>query len=221
MNYEYAKNGDLNRNYGVDVDDHLKIRDRAKLDLTSSRAGLINMGVQLVIGDQLFCTPSMNMKQFFACNNQEFFWEAEYENGKVIPQFEGKNQNHYGNIEQEKLKEIRWVSNFDYETANAERRVIARLNFKTGEFTFDNGYVPQDVRGQVYQKYAEGFKPKLILKMVKRTSTSTSLMDGSIQEIAYYNRYLIGWEGAKDSQVVDKKVLCIEPNGFIHLWDME
>lgn len=221
MDYEYAKKGDLSRNYGVDVDEHIKVRDQAKLNLTGARTGLINMGVQLVIGDQLFCTPSMNMKKFFACNNQEFVWEAEYDNGEVICQFDGKKQNHYGNIEQDKLKEIRWVSNFDYETANDERRVIARLNFKTGEFSFLNGFVPQDIRAVTFQKYSEGFKPELVLKIVRRTSTSVGYVDGNVEEIAYYNRFLIGWKNAAGSQVIDKKILCIEPNGFIHLWDIE
>lgn len=221
MNYEYIKQGDLNRNYGVDIDNHIKVRDRAKLDLSQSRTGLINMGAQLVIGDQLFCTPSMDMRKFFACNNQEFSWEAEYEDGTLLKQFSGKEQLHYGNIDQSKLKEIRWVSNFDYETANTEKRVIISLNFKTGVFTFTNGFAPQEIRGISFQEFKAGFVPKLVLKMIKRTSTSVGFIDGNVEEVMYYNRFLLGWESAQGSAYVEKKVLCIEPNGFVHSWDID
>lgn len=221
MDYGYTQQGELNRNYGLDVDQHIKDRDAAKIKLSQARMGLLNMGVQVVQGENLFVNPTMNLKKFFASQNQEFSWEVEYENGDILRQFEGKEQHHYGNIDQKRLKEIRWVSLFDFETSNEERRVIATLNFKTGVFTFLNGFVPQDVRGQTYQEYPSGLKPKLILKMVKRTSTSVGFVDGSVEEIAYYNRYILGWENLKESETIAKKVICIEPNGFIHLWDMD
>lgn len=205
----------LNRNYGNDIDDFIKIRSTAKIDLIKSQAALLNAGVKSVKDGMLNYLPGLDVEAFVNCNNQEFFWEAEMKDGKIIRQFEGKKQNHYGNIDQSQLKFFRWISNFDYETSNEEKRIIVSLNFGEGTFEFTNGYVPQEIRGAVINGYSKSpCSPKLIMKMIKRVSNTLSYPNGEVDEIYYYNRYLLGWEEGSN-----KIILCVEPNGFVHLWE--
>lgn len=207
----------LNRDYGKDIDSFIRVRDTAKMDLMKSRMFLLNAGVKTYKDGDLIYLPGLNVNKFIECANQEFYWEAEMKDGKVIRQFEGKKQNHYGNIDQGQLKIFRWVSNFSYETSNEETRVIVSLDFETGKFEYINGFIPQEIRAEVISGYPQGLMPKLIMKVIKRTSTSLSYPDGAIDEVCYYNRYLIGWEIPQK----EKKILCIEPNGFVHLWTEE
>ena len=204
------------QDYGKIVDSYIRTRDQAKIDLSKSRMGLLEMGVKTFKDDMLIHLPGLDVEKFEKCNGQEFYWEAEYKDGKILKQFDGAKQHHYGHIEQDKLKYFRWVSNFDYPTVNEEKRVIITLDFETGKFEFMNGVCPQDVRGEVYLGYPDSnimSNSKLILKVIKRTSTSFSFPENSVDEVSYYNRYLIGWEKGEN-----KKILVIEPSGFIHLW---
>lgn len=205
--------------YGKEIESLIRIREQAKLDLVKSRMKLIELGAKTVHNGSVSYLPGLDLDKFNHCNNQEFTWEAQYVDGTVVKQFEGSKQYHYGHIDQTKLKFFRWVSNFDYPTSNEERRVIVELNFETGHFGFTNGFVSQETRGAVINGYTHGFVPKLILKAIKRTSTSHSFPDGNVDEITYYNRYLIGYEAHQDSLENGKVVLCIEPNGEVHLWD--
>jgi hypothetical protein len=206
----------ISRDYGQDVDAFIRVRDTAKMDLVKSRMFLLNAGVKTVKEGQLNYLPGLDVNKFIECANQEFYWEAEMKDGRIIKQFEGKRQNHYNNIDQAQLKIFRWVSNFLYETSNLEKRVIVSLNFETGIFDFINGFVPQEIRAAVINGFIKlDFKtnPKLIMKLIRRTSTSLSYPDGAVDEVCYYTRYLIGWEFNGE-----KQILCIEPNGFVHLW---
>ncbi len=211
-------NEDMKKDFGKDVESLIRICDQAKMDLTKSRMGLLEMGVKVVKDGVLAHLPGLDIGKYEKCNNQEFYWEAEFKDGRILKQFEGSKQFHYGHIDQSQLKLFRWVSNFSYQTANEDKRVIVTLDFETGKFSFHNGMCPQEVRGEVESGYPVGeFVPKLILKVVRRTSTSLSYPDGEIDEVAYYNRYLIGWENSQESKVAGKRILVIEPNGFIHL----
>lgn len=210
----------VNRNYGEDMDSLIRIRDRAKIDLIKSRMALLNLGVKTesLKEGSLAHLPGLNLNQYLAQGRQEFGWEAVLKDGTVLKQFEGKRQNHYGNIDQELLQSIRWVSCFEDATDNKEKRVIAELDFETGKFEFLNGFCPQEVRAEAIKGYPENFTPKLILKMVKRTATSMSYPEGNAEEVAYYYRYLLGWEGTKESATQAKRIICVEPNGLIHIW---
>lgn len=208
----------INRDYGKDIDAAVRSRDTAKMDLIKSRIFLLNAGVKTYKDGQLNHLPGLDINKFIECGNQEFSWEAEMKDGRIVRQFEGKKQNHYGVIDQRELKIFRWVSHFSYETSNEETRVIVSLNFDEGKFEFTNGFVPQDVRAAVIAGLPQGCAPKLIMKIIRRTSTSLAFPNGDVDEVCYYNRYLIGWETTKESPVQEKQILCIEPNGFVHLW---
>lgn len=210
---EYLKE-ELNRDYGKDVDSLIRIRDTAKIDLAKSRMSLLQMGVKSVKDGMITHLPGLNIDKYSRCENQEFYWEAEYFDGTVIKQFDGKKHHHYGNIEQKSLKLFRWISNFDDATDNKEKRVIVELDFETGKFNFMNGFVPQEIRAEVMNGCQHNpSEKKLIMRMIKRTSTSQSYPGGGVDEVSYYNRYIIGWEDESE-----KKILCVEPNGFVHLW---
>jgi hypothetical protein len=208
---------EIEKNFGKDVDSFLRLRDDSKVNMARAKMELLNMGVKTYKDGQLTFLPGLNVDKFLSCNNQEFQWEAEYEDGNIVRQF-GNNgkDSHYGNIDQSKLKLFRWISNFDYATDNPDKRIIVELDFTTGKFNFYNGFIPQQVRGDI--RVMDGFKDnvdgkKLIMKIIKRTTTSLSYPDGAVDEVCYYNRYIIGWETSSE-----KCILCIEPNGNINLF---
>jgi hypothetical protein len=170
------------------------------------------LGAKTFTNGELSALPNLDVEKYEKCRNQEFVWEAEYDDGSVLKQFDGAKQHHYGNIEQEKLKLIRWVSLFVVDTSNVDKRVIVSLDWKTGLWSFYNGIVSQELRAMV----ANGFsldKPKLILKMVKRESAGVGFPGAVVNEITRYNRYILGWEAGGN-----KVILCTEPNGYTHLW---
>lgn len=211
---------EINYDYGKDVDSLIRIKDRAKIDLVKTKIALLEMGVKTEKDGLLTYLPGLNVQKYSDQGNQEFSWEAEYKDGTIIRQFEGKKQNHYGNIDQSKLKIFRWISAFDFATDNKEKKVIVSLDFETGKFEFLNSFCPQEVRAEIYQGYPGGVNPRLIMKMIKRTSVSQSYPEGKVDEVMYYNRYLIGWESTPDSPTRDKKILCLEPNGKTHFWHL-
>jgi len=214
MDRTYIKLEDKFKNYGKDVDELIKIRDNAKINLARSRMALLNMGVKTVMDGVMNYLPGLDVNKFEKCDSKEFYWEAEYEDGTILKQFDGGKQNHYGNIDQCRLRLFRWISNFNDETDNAEKRVIITLNFRTGLFDFLNGYVPQEVRGEVMNGFDQALRPKLIFKIINRASSCVNF-EGKVDEVCFYNRYLIGYEFSEGV----KLILCIEPNGFVHLWE--
>jgi len=214
MDKTYIKIEDKFKNYGLDVDELIKIRDDAKIKIIRSKMALLNMGVKSVKDGVMSYLPGLDIYKFEKCDNKEFYWEAVYKDGNIIKQFDGKKQNHYGNIDQSKLKLFRWISNFNDETDNKEKRVVVTLDFETGLFDFLNGYVPQEIRGELINGFDAGSSPKLILKVIPRTLITVSYPEGGTDEVYFYNRYLIGYEAGSK-----KVVLCIEPNGFIHFFN--
>lgn len=203
-------------NFGLDVDEAIRLRETSRYNLTQAKMALLKMGVKTVSDGQLNALPNLDVDKYTKSCNQEFSWEAEYEDGSILTQFEGAKQHHYGNIEQDKLKFIRWVSHFVAETSNTEKRVMVTLDWKTGLWSFVNGFVLQEVKGEVAEGFGVttiDFRPKLILKMVKRESQGVEFPGSAVGEIARYYRYILGWE-AGDNKVI----LCVEPNGYTHLW---
>ena len=203
----------IDYNFGLDVDDMIRLRETSKFNLTSAKMALLNAGVKTITDGILQALPNLDVEKYEKCNFQEFSWEAEYEDGSVLKQFEGAKQHHYGNIEQDKLKTLRWVSHFVVETSNEDKRVIVTLDWKTGLWSFYNGLVLQEVKAAVAEGFPAGITPKLILKMVKRESSGVGFPGAAVSEVTRYNRYILGWE-AGDTKVL----LCVEPNGYIHFW---
>lgn len=196
-------------NYGQLVDTLLQIKMRSRMDLTRSNIDLLELGAKTFTQDGVSCLPNLDLEKYLACNYQEFVWEAEYQDGTILKQFQGDRQHHFGHIDQDKLKFLRWVSLFTVDTSNADKRVIVTLDWETGKFSFYNGLVGQETR-TIGDKGFSGEKPKLVLKMVKRESSTVGIDSSSGGEVVRFNRYLLGYEGA---------MICVEPNGNIHLWD--
>jgi hypothetical protein len=203
----------LNKDFGKEIDSLLQTKQTAKMNLATSTMELLQMGVKTIKGGTMSALPGLNVDEFNRCGQQEFSWESEDNHGKVLPQFQGAKQNHFGDIDQSKLSKFRWVSNFYCETDNTDKRAIIELDFLTGKFNFMNGFVPQEVRAKVDDIFPAGESPKLILKVIKRESSAVSFPEGTVSETYKYNRYLIGWE-TKSRKVI----LCVEPNGFVHFW---
>lgn len=208
----------LNKNYGLEIDEMVKLKHEAKLNLVKASGRLLEMGAKLLIDGMVNGQPGLDVEQYKKWNFQEFAWEAVGKDGLITKQFENDGtQNHFGNIDQDNLSKFYWHSCFKTETDNNIREVVVTLDFKTGKFEFLNGQVPQAIRADADIGYPMDFaglevKPKLIMKMVKRNSETVSL-SGNVSEVMKYNRYLIGWEiGAV------KRLFCVEPNGLVHYW---
>lgn len=199
--------------FGVEIDNTIKVREAGRYNFERAKMRLLELGAKNVVDGQLISAPGLDVEAYEASQQLEFTWEAEHLGGALIRQFQGKKQHHFGDIDQSKLLTIRWISNFSVDTSNADKRAIVSLDFKTGKFTFHNGFVPQFVRNVADEGFV-GQNPKLILKFIRRSSVGVSFKEGQVVEETRYNRFLLGWE--TDAK---KVVLCIEPNGYIHTWN--
>lgn len=201
-------------NFGEDIDNLIRIRENARYNFAKSKSELIDLGAKTYSNGVLTALPNLDVAKYEKCKYQEFCWEAEYTDGTVIKQFQGDKEHHFGDIDPLLLSTISWVSNFASDTSNLEKRVIVTLDWKTGKFIFMNGLALGEVRNVSDAGFPniEGEK-KLILKMVKRESSGVSSGTDTISEMTRYYRYLLGWEFGEE-----KIILCIEPNGYTHLW---
>lgn len=196
---------------GKKVDELIKERNKGYSLIMKSTKELIDMGVKLgqmtEEGETSFNIPD-NYLPNFAFNLEEYEWEAEYEDGSKIRQYDIDKEHHFGDIDQSKLKRITYYSNFEYPTDNLEKRVIVSLDWKTGVFTFMNGLVDMKERGELSKER----KPrKLILyKRVQQGQTSELSSGGSkpTGDIYFYKRYYLGYE-TEDNQ---KIIICLYPN---------
>lgn len=202
------------QNFGQVVDMLIQIKERSRMDFTKSKIDLLELGVKTYVGDELHCLSNLDVAKYEACSHQEFGWEAEYKDGTVLKQFQGEKQHHFGHIDQEKLSILRWVSHFNTETSNEDKRVIVSLDWETGKFSFFNGFASQAARAMGDNCFRGDGEPKLILKMVKRVSHAVGINDGVTAEIMHYKRYILGYQTGDD-----KRIICIEPNGRVHLWE--
>jgi len=194
--------------------------------LAKTTKQLLEMGVKLGHQEtgEITCPASFApyLEQFEKNGNLEFVWEARYQDGGTLLQFEGSVEHLWTDIDQTRLKEIRLVSLFDYPTTNQERRQIITLHWDTGIITFYNGLIPQDIWAYCSQPRPADKPIKLILTKRLRRSTNVSLDPKSelfryytaTDEFYLYNRWIFGWQVIGSSE---KRVLIINPNGEVEI----
>ena len=202
-------------NVNQKIDKFLKIRRQSLYDLEKSIEGLYSMGVR-------FFTPSpdgvpdisaaQNLLPRFEFTLEDFEWKAIYDDETELDQY-GEKQSHFGDIDMSKLAKIQYVSNFEIDTQNPEKRLVVTLDLKKGTFNFWN-CGSQKVKDAL-SKAVEG-KKKLILFKRKRESftagiskSNTGRMEVSpTGEKFTYTRYYLGYECGKK-----KVIVCLYPNG--------
>lgn len=202
------------------IDKLLKIRRQSLYDLEKAIEGLYEMGVR-------FFTPSpdgvpdisaaQNLLPRFEFTLEDFEWKAIYNDGTELDQY-GEKQFSFKDIEMEKLEKIQYISNFEIDTQNPEKRLVITLDFKKGVFNFWN-CGSQDVRAKL-MKPVEGEKKLILFKRKRESFTAGVSKDSGRPEIMptgdkfTYTRYYLGYE------VVGKKkkiVVCLYPNGQIEI----
>lgn len=207
-----------NLTFGEKVDNLIKDRDKGTVMVTQANIKLIEMGVKTLRGNQVVSYLSgLDVERYKECANQEFFWYAEYTDHTVLYQFMDGKQFSFKDIDFSKLKSIGWYSNFTVHTDNDRKDVYLKLNWLDGTFEMYNGHAEPETRSLFIEKYPEGFKPKLILKAVKRQSVTYTYPSGSVDTTSLYNRYILGYEQEAETEPQFKNLFCIEPNGFIHV----
>ena len=194
------------------IDNFLKIRRQSLYDLEKAVEGLYEMGVR-------FFTPMPDGVPEISCAQdllpryertlEDFEWKAIYNDGTELDQF-GEKQSHFGDIDKSKLDRIQYISNFEINTQNPEKRLIITLDAKTGIFDFWN-CGSQGIRAEL-SKPVEGDK-KLILFKRKREDFTVA-MSGKTGEVNptgerfTYTRYYLGF-----SVKTRKVIVCLYPNG--------
>ncbi len=205
------------------IDELLNIRQNAMVNYARSTNDLIDLGVK--IKDKK--TDSVTLPSSFAkyldkynISNLEFEWEVKYKDGSILKQFEGEEQRNFSHIDQERIESISFISNFDWPSeADKDPRIIARLNWNTGLFEFQNGFISQDVKTIACMNPIPGNK-KLILFARKRFSASNGEINEQYKEffhfedeVFYYNRFILGYETENGM-----KAIIIGPNGKINIF---
>ena len=196
------------------IDGFLKIRRQSLYDLEKAIEGIYEMGVRFFVptaGGVPEISCAQNLLPRFEFTLEDFEWKAIYEDGTELDQY-GKEQSHFGNIDQSKLAKLQYISNFEILTQNPEKRLIITLDFKKGTFDFWN-CGEQGLRAEL-TKPCEG-KKKLILFKRKREDFTVSVA-GKTKEVNptgerfTYTRYYLGFE-TKDKKVI----VVIYPNGKV------
>jgi len=205
-------------NVNQKIDNFLKIRRQSLYDFEKAVEGLYEMGVR-------FFTPApdgvpdisaaQSLLPRFEFTLEDFEWKAIYDDGTELDQF-GEKQSSFKDIDMERLEKIQYISNFEINTQNPERRLVITLDFKQGTFTFWN-CGSQEIRDSL-SKEVKGEK-KLILFKRRRESFTAGVSKGEGKaeilptgEKFTYTRYYLGYE------VVGKKkkaIVCLYPNGEI------
>lgn len=202
-----------NFDYGKTVDEFISMRVKALADLKKSSNGLKDLGAHSDIRGVETVMDGMDIEAFNRCDKSEFAWEAVYTDGTQLRQYDDFSMKHsFADIDQEKLELIRWVSNFDVDTSNTCKRIIVTLDWRTGLFSFFNGLVHPAVKEIYLNPMTSMDGAKLILKKRVRMSFTGNTEHNKDDETINYNRYLLGLELGEL-----KRLICIEPNGFVHL----
>lgn len=203
------------------IDSLLQIRQDGYYNFIKSTNELVSLGVK--IGSLTEGTINLpesfnNHLEKYEVSNQEFEWLVEYQDGSILKQFENGVQHTFADIDVDNLKNISWVSNFDYPTDMRETRVIVRLNWETGLFEFVNGFVNQEVRSVCCQEPLVG--PRKLILFVNKQVTSAAGDPSAAPELAplidqyfIYNRFVLAYEVNGE-----KKGVVISPNGDINLF---
>jgi hypothetical protein len=189
------------------------IKERAEIIGRLLKIGnqLNNEGVKFgnLDGDNPIFQVGLNYLPQFANTLEEFEWEAKYNDGTYLRQYDLNGQHHFGDIDMSKLVSIKYVSNFNGENDNEDRRVILTLDFLNGNFELKNGKIDIDERNKLSMLKDISSK-KLIL--FKRHRFGQMMEMGEkitpTDEIYMYNRYYLGYEN--DNQ---KVIVCLYPNG--------
>jgi hypothetical protein len=206
------------------IDSLLKIRQDAMFNYARSTSELIDLGVKIKNKETDDTIVPVSFEQYldkYNISNLEFEWEAKYKDGSVLRQFEGEEQRNFSHIDQERLASISFISNFNWPSEEGrDPRIIVRLNWETGLFEFQNGFISQDVRSVACMNPLEGEK-KLILFSRKRFSSSNGEINNQYKEffpfedeVFYYNRFILGYETKTGT-----KALIINPNGNIEIFE--
>ena len=199
---------------GKEVDDKIKERIDLINSLLKVNKSIGELGVKIgnITKDGIpEFEVGMNYLPQFVYHLEEYEWEVIYKDGTVLRQHDLSGDNHYGNIVQENLKEIRLISNFNTETDNEEKRMIITLDWQTGKFKILNGRADINDRNEIETAEEPGEK-KLIL--FRRIRAGQTLEIGErlkeTPEVYFYKRYYLGYEN-KDKKVI----VCLYPNGEV------
>lgn len=208
------------------IDQLLQTRQDCAFKYAHATKDLLEMGIKVMLASsgELAVPASYNEHLHkFNRSNLEFEWLAKYDGSRPdTAQFDDLGEeHHFAEIDQSKLKSISYISNFNWPTDNAEKRVIVTLNFENGMFEFSNGFISQEDKGKILEPIT-GPK-KLILLAKKRQSATVGELAEDLKEfypptdeIFFYNRFMIGFETE-----TKKKVLLIQPTGNIDLWEIK
>jgi len=211
-------------NLNVKIDSLLKTRQDAMFNYARSTSELIDLGVKIKNKETDDTTVPMSFEPYlekYNISNLEFEWEAKYKDGSILRQFEGEEQRNFSHIDQERLASISFISNFNWPSEEGrDPRIIIRLNWETGLFEFQNGFINQDTRAYACMEPLAGNK-KLILFTRKRFSSSAGEINDQYKEffpfedeVFYYNRFVIGYETENGM-----KALIVMPNGNIEKFE--
>lgn len=207
------------------IDQLLQKRQDGIYAYARSTKDLLDMGIKVMLassGEMAVPTSYNDHLDKFNRSNLEFEWLAKHEGIADVAQFDALGQEHrFAEIDQSKLKSISYISNFNWPTDNAEKRVIVTLNFETGMFEFTNGFISQEDKGKLLEPVT-GPK-KLILLAKKRQSSTIGELAEELREfhpptdeVFFYNRFLLGFETE-----TKKRVLLIQPTGTIDIWEIK
>lgn len=206
---------------GKKVDQHIKDRVNALNQLIKAENELVKLGVKFGTLDENQ-VPNFELGENYLPNFlyhlEEYEWEAIYKDGTILRQYGIDGDHHFGDIDQEQLKEIRYVSNFEYPTDNQEKRIILTLDWETGKFDLLNGLlIPADDRAKLSREVKD--KKKLILFRRVRYGQMLGLSSGDnlvtpfpTDEVYFYKRYYLGYE-TKDRKIL----ICLYPNGEVRV----
>jgi len=207
------------------IDALLQLRQNGMFNYSKATKELIRMGVKFGHKSTGQITLPDSFKKYlrkFEHSTLEFEWTADYNDGSILRQFDDQNKEHdFADIDQSKLKSIAFISNFIWPTDNQEKRIIVRLNWKTGLFEFMNGFASQDVKAKCCMNPLEGEK-KLILFARKRQSSAVGESKSELKEFvnmmdefSFYNRFVLGYQVPSGEKIT----IIIEPNGDIKLFN--
>jgi len=200
-------------NVNKQIDNFLKIRRQSLLDLEKAVEGLYAIGVR-------FFTPSpdgvpdisaaQSLLPRYEKTLEDFEWKAIYTDKTELDQY-GEKQSHFGDIDMSKLDKIQYISNFEIDTQNPEKRLVVTLN-ADGSFDFWN-CGDQKLKDEL-SKPVEGKKKFILFRRKRETFTAgvgVNLGKANITptgEKLTYARYYLGYECGKK-----KIIVCLYPNG--------
>ena len=203
---------------GKIVDKNIKERTNALNQLAGAESELAQLGVKFgILGDDGIPTLELgdNYLPQFTYHLEEFEWEAEYKDGSKLRQYDITGDHHFGQIKQDQLKSIKYISNFEYPTDNKEKRIILTLDWETGKFELLNGLMNADDKGKIIREI-KGEKKLILFKRI-RVGQMLGLVNGDklvqpfpTNEVYFYKRYFLGYE------TQERKILvCLYPNGKV------